>query len=279
MPTFSTPAPITLRFRLASGEIEISASDRQDTEVEVRPSNPNRSEDVEAAANTRVDQRDGTILIEAPEDHRSHRSPSLDIRVALPRGSHLRGSVASADVRASGQLGDVEINSASGDVQIEDAGQVTLQSASGDLFVRRADGDAKVQSASGDIALPTVGGSAQVSTASGDVELGEVAGDVRLQAASGDLQLRSADGSVEVKTASGDVNVGSVRQGEVSADAASGDIQIGVAAGTAAWLDVSSLSGDVRSALDQSDEPDAAERTVAIRARTLSGDISVVRAR
>ncbi len=278
MPTFTTPDPITLRFKLSSGEIRIQASARTETEVEVLPSDSSRSADVEAARETVVEHRDGTVVIEAPEN-RSGRSASVDVRVALPEGSHLRGTVASADLTADGRYGDVEVTSASGDLRVDQTASLTITTASGDVYVHGVERDAKLQTASGDISVPRVGGRAQVATASGDVNLGDVGGDVRLQAASGDLLVEKAGGSVDTKTASGDVRIGSVHHGEVSADAASGDIQIGVAAGTAAWLDVSSMSGDVHSALDQTGEPAGNDSTVSVRARTLSGDISIVRAR
>ena len=69
MPTFTTPDPITLRFKLSSGEIRIQASARTETEVEVLPSDSSRSADVEAARETVVEHRDGTVVIEAPETH------------------------------------------------------------------------------------------------------------------------------------------------------------------------------------------------------------------
>jgi hypothetical protein len=278
MPTFPTPEPITLRLKVSSGDVRINAAARTETEVEVRPSNPSSSADVETAQHTVVEHRDGVVVIEAPDERGFGRKGSIDVRVDLPEGSAVRGSVASADFGADGRLGAVEVNSASGDVRIDQAGDLTIQTASGDVFCRQSDGDAKVQTASGDLRIATVAGRAQVSTASGDASVDEVGGDLRLQAASGDLQVGAVAGSVEAKTASGDVRIGSVRQGEVSADAASGDIQVGIAAGTAAWLDLSSLSGDVNSALDQADDPGDSELTVSVRARTLSGDISIVRA-
>ncbi|HZC26898.1 MAG TPA: DUF4097 family beta strand repeat-containing protein [Actinopolymorphaceae bacterium] len=281
MPTFQTPEPVTLRVRLSSGDLHVTASARTDTEVEVRPGNERRSEDVEAAQNTLVEHRNGTIVIEMPDGGRRSfgRSPSIDVRVGLPEGSHLRGAVASADVTVDGRAGDVEITSASGDVRLDRTADLVVQTASGDFFGREVDGDAKAQTASGDISLLKVAGEARLSTASGDAELNEAGGDVRLQSASGDLHLGRAGGSVEVKTASGDVRVDVIHQGEFTGESASGDIHVGIAAGTAAWLDVSSLSGDVRSALDQSGEPGGDEQRVSVRARTLSGDITVARAR
>jgi hypothetical protein len=40
MPTFDTPAPISVSVDIGAGNIEIIASDRADTVVEVRPANP-----------------------------------------------------------------------------------------------------------------------------------------------------------------------------------------------------------------------------------------------
>ena len=40
MPTFDTPEPITVTLELGVGDVRITASDRADTVVEVRPSDP-----------------------------------------------------------------------------------------------------------------------------------------------------------------------------------------------------------------------------------------------
>ncbi|MGW5365788.1 DUF4097 family beta strand repeat-containing protein [Actinopolymorpha pittospori] len=278
MPTFATPEPTTLRLRLRSGDVLIEASDRDSTEVEVRPSNPNRSADITAVEETLVEQHDGVIVVETRDYDRSRSNGSVYVRVALPAGSDIDGNKASADLRATGRLGDVNLNTASGDVQLEHVGALTIQSASGDIRCQLVDGDAKAQSASGDITLPEVHGSVHLSSASGDIDLGQVEGDVRMQTASGDGTVRAVGGSVEVKTASGDMTISSFHRGQASVDAASGDITIGVARGVSAWLDVSSLSGSVRSSLEESDGPADSEDTVEIRARTLSGDISITRA-
>ncbi|MGW0232147.1 DUF4097 family beta strand repeat-containing protein [Actinopolymorpha singaporensis] len=282
MPTFATPEPVTLRLRVQSGDILVEASDRADTEVEVRPYNSNKQADTEAAQQTLVEQRDGSIVVEAPDGKefgRFGRSGSIYVRVALPTGSHLRGTKASADLRAVGRLGDVDLNTASGDVELQEVDKLEVQTASGDVTCRLVGGSAKVQSASGDITLGEVGGDLQVASASGDLDLGPVGGDVRVQTASGDTTVAVAGGSVEARSASGDVSLPSVRSGQVSVETASGDVTVGIAAGVAAWLDVSSLSGDVHSDLDDAGEPGEGDESVELRARTLSGDVSIVRAR
>jgi hypothetical protein len=54
MPTFDTPQPISVTVELGVGDLRIVASDRTDTMVEVRPSDPAKKADVTAAEQTRV---------------------------------------------------------------------------------------------------------------------------------------------------------------------------------------------------------------------------------
>lgn len=280
MPTFATPEPIDLRVKIGAGSVLIEASERADTEAEVEPMNPNRSEDVELAERTSLDFSDGRLVIETPDADRKWfgRNGEVRVRVAMPEGSSVRANTASGDLRGTGRFGDTELNTASGDLTVEHVASLRANCASGDITCRTVDGDARINSASGSIAVDQVAGEAQASTASGDVRLGEVDGDVRLNSASGDATVDVAHGSVTGKTASGDLRIGRVEQGRVSANGASGDVYVGVAPGTAAWLDVTSMSGDVNSRLDQTDQPADGEPTVEIRVRTLSGDVVIARA-
>jgi hypothetical protein len=54
MPTFDTPEPISVSLEIGVGDIQIAASDRADTVVEVRPTDPRKAADVQAAEQTRV---------------------------------------------------------------------------------------------------------------------------------------------------------------------------------------------------------------------------------
>ena len=55
MPTFDTPEPISVTLEVGVGDIRIVASDRTDTIVDVRPSDPAKKSDVTAAEQTRVE--------------------------------------------------------------------------------------------------------------------------------------------------------------------------------------------------------------------------------
>jgi DUF4097 and DUF4098 domain-containing protein YvlB len=283
MTTFTTPGPAALTVRFAAGRLVVNAVDGDGsaatTTVDVRPANPDSTTDVEHAAATLVEQRGDTIEVIAPSTKGWFgRSPRLDIRAAVPSHSRVDADVKSADVELLGQFGRVSITTASGDMSVGHAAELSARTASGDLACRSVGGDATVTTASGDARLDAVAGSAQVSTASGDVAVGRVDGDARVRTASGDVGLNHTGGSVSARTASGDVRVASVRSGTVQIDSASGDVEIGVATGTAAWLDVQSLSGSVSSDLDAADAPGDDAATVSIHAHTLSGDVHVRRA-
>ncbi len=83
-----------------------------------------------------------------------------------------------------------------------------------------------------------------------------------------DLQASSGSGDIAVPATTGSVGLRS----------ASGSLTVGVADNLPAWLDLNSVSGDIRIALDSTGEPAAGQPYVSVRARTASGDIAVYRA-
>ncbi len=279
MKTFTTPSPVALTVRFAGGSLQVLAESRDTTTVDVAPANASNAADVEHAAVTTVEQRGNEIVVIAPDTKRWFgRTPKLDVKVAMPIDSCATVFAESADVRLRGKLGDTDVNTASGDIQFEHVGSLTASSASGDVRGDAVTRDAKIKSASGDVRVDGIGGTADATTASGDLLLPAVGGDAHVRTASGDASLGVVRGSVSAKTASGDIRIESVQEGTVQVDSASGDVWVGIAHGTAAWLEVQSLSGDVTSELEGTDAPDDDAPTVTIRARTLSGDVAIRRA-
>ena len=138
----------------------------------------------------------------------------------------------------------------------------------------------KAQTASGDVRLDEVSGELSVQTASGDVEIDRAGGSVSVQAVSGDVHVREAAGAVSVTNVSGDVSLEAVTAGRVSVQSVSGDVEVGVRRGSRLHVDAATLSGDTRSELELGDEPasDDDGPLVELRVKTVSGDVSVVRA-
>ncbi|SPM43569.1 Uncharacterized conserved protein YvlB, contains DUF4097 and DUF4098 domains [Mycobacterium numidiamassiliense] len=262
MPTYDTPTPISVRIEAGGGSIRLTATDRADTVVEVRPQDESRSADVWAAEHTRVDFHDGKLaVLGAKRNLPLLGGGAIDVEIALPSRSRLHASLASADLRANGDFADVRISSASGHVELDSVtGKIKATNASGTFVVR------------------TVEGFASIGTASGDVTIGDCDGDLKFKSASGSLSVAWLRGYAKSRTASGSVNVAAAVRGGVSAHTSSGDVAVGIVEGTAVRMDISTGSGVVTSSLQPSDGPQHGDETFALQVRSGSGDVSLYRA-
>ncbi|MER6942982.1 DUF4097 family beta strand repeat-containing protein [Nonomuraea sp. NPDC000554] len=279
MPAFDTPEPIDVTIDLAVGDVRVYASDRADTVVDVRPSDPSSDADVRAAEQTRVEYSHGRLLVKGPRKRDWSLfgwGGSVDVTVELPSGSGLDAK-STGGFRSDGRLGDCRLTTASGDIWLDETGKLRLDTASGDISVSGTSGQAEVTTANGEIRMGRIDGRAVLRTANGDITLGEVTGDLRLNTSSGDITVDRALAGVDARTAYGSVRIGEVVRGSVSLQTAYGELELGVREGTAAWLDVRTLSGTVRSSLNPSDGPAPSDETVEVHARTAYGDIVIRR--
>jgi DUF4097 and DUF4098 domain-containing protein YvlB len=281
MPTFDTPEPISVTVEFGVGDLQIVASDRTDTIVEVRPSDPAKKADVTAAEQTRVEYAGGRLLIKAPKNWRQYTprgsGESVDVQVELPAGSQLRGETGVAALRCRGRLGECRFKTGIGDIQLDQAGAVQLRTGVGDITVERAGGDAELTTGSGSLRIDGIDGTAVVKNSNGDTWIGRVTGDLRVNAANGRISVDQASATVAAKSANGDVRLGEVAHGAVLAQTAFGKVEIGIRDGVAAWLDLNTRYGTVRNDLDTADRPGAGEDAVEVRARTSFGDITIHR--
>jgi hypothetical protein len=281
MPTFDTPEPISVTVEFGVGDLRIVASDRTDTMVEVRPSDPAKKADVTAAEQTRVEYAGGRLLIKAPKNWRRYTprggGESVDVQVELPAGSQLRGETGVAALRCRGRLGECRYKTGVGDIQLDQAGAVQLRTGVGDITVERAGGDAELTTGSGSLRIDGIGGTAVVKNSNGDTWIGRVTGDLRVNAANGRISVDQAGGTVAARSANGDIRLGEVAHGAVLAQTAFGKVAIGIRDGVAAWLDLNTRYGTVRNDLDTADRPGAGEEVVEVRARTAFGDITIHR--
>lgn len=279
MPRFDTPAPIAAIIDIGSGHLRINASDRTDTVVDVRPTNPSSDADVRLADQCRVELTNGELSVKVPKKKNLRallgRPPSIDVTVDLPSGSRVEASLW-ADVRSTGRLGEVSIDTALA-VRLDETGRLKVRTQAGDVSVARAAGPADVSTSAGKIRIGAVDGPVVATTAHGDITLGEVTGDARLKTSSGDIEVERALAGVEAKTAYGAVRVGEVVRGSIELKTGFGELAVGIREGTAAWLDVASGYGSVRSDLEASDRPGESDETVEVRAHTAFGDIVIRR--
>ncbi|HEX7835246.1 MAG TPA: DUF4097 family beta strand repeat-containing protein, partial [Pseudolysinimonas sp.] len=120
---------------------------------------------------------------------------------------------------------------------------------------------------------------ATLKSSHGNIQIAESGGDLEAKLSYGDLEIAKALGSVTAKTAYGSIQLGEVSSGSIGVESGYGKVTIGVRPGVPAWLDLSSKDGRVRNELDSDRAPDAGDQTVAVRARTQYGDITIQHAK
>ncbi|MGE5690475.1 MAG: DUF4097 family beta strand repeat-containing protein [Pseudomonadota bacterium] len=256
---FPTPSWIVVDLKIPAGTVELEAVETIETEVEVEALNAPARERLDKLV---VSLEGDHLRVEAPEKNTwVDRTPEYAVRVRCPLGSKVKLRSASTDLAARGRLGSLEVKTASGDVAAEDV-----------------DGPVRVDSASGDVRVRSAGADVELRTASGDLEVARAHGRVKAQSVSGDVEVGEAAAAVEVQTVSGDLRVERVDLGPLSVNAVSGDVDVAIAPGAAVWLDLRSLSGEMRSELDAGEAPGDGEHVVEVRGKTVSGDVRIRRA-
>ncbi|WP_150461890.1 DUF4097 family beta strand repeat-containing protein [Nesterenkonia ebinurensis] len=300
--TFDASGPQYLDAQLRSSSLNIATSPDDQITVKVT-----LAKGVHINADPQdviVEYSAGTLRIEVPEteggglkfgpiqigNFTSHR---YTIDVQLPESSSMKARTGSGSVTAAGLLDQVTATCGSGRIAVERAREISAKAGSGAITVDRAEkleatagsgaisvstvGEARLTAGSGSIRVSAAEGRTELKTGSGAIRLGRVA-DTSAFAGSGDIEIGQLSGRLTCKTGSGDVSVQRAISGIVEATAASGDIEVGIPAGTAVLQDCSTVSGRLSSALENAEGPGEAEHRLELRARTISGDVSVHRA-
>lgn len=110
-------------------------------------------------------------------------------------------------------------------IQVPDTYRLELNTAGGDVLVRRVGSEVNARTSGGNIGFRDVGGSAVASTSGGHIHIERVAGSINARTSGGDILLSGATSGVEARTSGGDVRVTQV-QGEVVARTSGGDIAV-----------------------------------------------------
>jgi DUF4097 and DUF4098 domain-containing protein YvlB len=264
--TFETTGPLSLDIRVASGEVLIEPGLEGRTEVELIGHDDASRQAVEEARVELVDNGHRVVIDVSPRNTSFFNfvlgRGGVTCRVRCPERASADVRTKSADVQGRGRFTSVEVQTASGDVSFDEVEQgASAKTASGDIRFDRVGGGISAQSASGDVQVGVIGEGGAIHTVSGDAFVGE------------------AGASLAVNTVSGDIRVDAVQQGNVTLGAVSGDIVVGVRRGSRLWVDAQSISGETESELELAGTPIADEGPlVELRAKTVSGDIRVVRA-
>jgi DUF4097 and DUF4098 domain-containing protein YvlB len=285
---FNTLSPIAVALDLYVADVRFAASDRADTIVEIKPSDPDKAADINAAENTRVEYNDATrtlsIVSRKPLNRfvsfSSKRPDSIDIVIQLPTDSDVHGEAELGDFQSDGVLGTVELKTNLGAVRLAETGALNVRSGVGQITVEGVTGSVEVHSSSSDVRIGAVDGTADVSTSNGTVRLGVVRGPASIKAANGSVSVDRALSDVTAASSNGEVRIGEVIRGKVSATSKNGGVEVGVREGSAAWLDLNTSVGRVYNELASSSAPEAGEPVdkVEVHASTSLGDVTIRRA-
>jgi Toastrack DUF4097 len=270
MHVFETPGSVSLQIKLPSGRVVVTTADQPRTTVEVVPLG-RRGQDAVEEIEVTMDERQGRHFVRIEQRDKFRWGPiqiswggDFECRIACPAGTDLDLSGGSTDLRVEGELGEVSVRTASGDIKLA-----------------TARGDVQVKTASGDVVVGALPASASIATVSGDLSVERVEASLNGRSVSGDVTVGTVAGELGFSTTSGDVEVKTVESGDVRLQTVSGDVRIGVARGTRVWIDAASVSGDLGSELGIEDQHPAAggdESVVPLHVKTVSGDVSIVRA-
>lgn len=266
---FSTPDPIELYVEIGRGSIHVTAADITDTDIEVT------GRDADKVV---VEQSGDRIAVVAPRHRTGFLRPDADLDVVarIPQGSDVALRGGSADIEVSGPVGGGHVKSGSGTVSLTSLSQASkIDSGTGDVHVEETHGELRIKSGTGDISIGRSTASVAISTGSGDVALGSSEGDVVIKTGSGDLNVRESHSDLSFATGSGDLSIDTSRRGRVSVNGATTDIRIGIPAGTPVWTDLLTVTGAIHSTLETAGEPEAGADHVELRAKTVSGTITL----
>ena len=265
--TFALTGPINLSVRLGRGSLIVRTIDDPATATVDLAPNPG-AEDL--AGQFTVELLGPTLTVVAPPRQggladivsrwRQRSRDGVAVTVTVPSATALKIETSDAPITVIGRCGGADIAGWRG---------ITIDHVDGDLLLRyggagsrveRVSGSVTVRSGSGEARFGIIEGSLQRASGSGLLDVGEVHGTVRSRSGSGSSRLAAVYGDVDL--ASG-----------------SGAMSIGLPAGTAAHIDATTGSGQVRSDLRIEDWPGPAlKKSITVRARTGGGDIRLFRA-
>ncbi len=267
---FETHSPVNLVVEISKGNVNVRCTETSESTVVVEGKH---------ADDVIVEQHGDSITVTEPGRGRIFGDNALQVEVTVPEGSNPAVRTGSADVQVEGRTGHAQLRSGSGDLTVESVdGHLLVETGSGEIRVDAVRGNLKIKSGSGDVEIGEAGGNSAISTGSGDVSVETTRASTVVKTGSGDLSVVQAHGDTSFSTGSGDVSVDHVHRGKITVKGASGDVSIGVRAGVPVWTDITTVSGTISSDLQGAGQPEEGQDHIEVRAKTVSGDISLTEA-
>lgn len=154
MQKFDTPSPVFVTMDIPAGTVQLIATDRADTAVQVLPADASKKRDVKAAAQTEIGYQDGVLRIASPEGNRVLGSTgALRVTIELPTGSRIQGKAGAAELRTTGRLGNVTFEGGYRTISLDEAASADLKAHMGDITITHLAGPAQIRNGKGDITI------------------------------------------------------------------------------------------------------------------------------
>jgi DUF4097 and DUF4098 domain-containing protein YvlB len=278
--TFQTPTAPKLRIDVPRGKIAVTASETGETEISLYA--PRGDVDALAwIAEAEVAEIGGEIVVRNPTRRwfgLIHCGP-IEAVIKTPTGAAATLSMGAGKVETTGKLGALTATTGAGNVVIQACGDARLRTGSGNVELEDAAGGVDAKTGAGEVSIRKAAGDVRITTGAGNARLGEITGAAHVTTGHGNIEIFHAGGeTAEAFTASGNIEVARADRGRVRAKTVSGRVSVGVPEGVAALLDVSTMSGRVRSDLAASGPPAEGEPRVELVLSTVSGNVNVARA-
>ncbi|OWY59993.1 hypothetical protein B7486_71590, partial [cyanobacterium TDX16] len=168
------------------GDVRLTASDRTDTDVVVRPRDPSKGGDVRLAEQTLVECAGGRLLVKTPKSWKRFTPfgghEAVEVVIDLPTGSTATVETEMGDVTTDGELGACRVTSGMGSVRIDQTEGLQARSGFGDVVVDRVVGDAQIKTGSGDLRIGTIEGAGTITNSNGNTTVDDVTGELQVKA-------------------------------------------------------------------------------------------------
>jgi hypothetical protein len=275
---FATPAPIRLKVEIPAGRITVTAEATGETHITLTAVNGSATAR-QLIADAEIAQNGDEVVVRIPKSavRLWGTRAAVDAEIHLPFESAATVGTGSGAIESFGRLGLVRASSGSGAIRLDECAEAHAHTGSGEIAVKGASGSVDAKTGSGHVTLGKIGADARIATGSGHAEIVAVGGDARIHSASGHIEIGQSGDSLNAYAASGSIRIHRADHGHVTARTISGGVRVGVPNGTAALLDISTMSGRVNSELEPGAAPGEGERQVELILSTLSGNVTVAR--
>jgi Putative adhesin len=273
MARFATPGPIAATVQVAGAQVRVTASDRTDTVVLVKPINEANSSDIKVASKTKIDFACGRLSVKTTVP--GNKNGSVAITIDLPAGSSLVAYLAHSSVHADGPLSQCELHMASGRARLDRIDALQANIAAGEAAVGLVAGRADIDGRAFRLRIGQVKGTVRLTSSAGQLWIGHASADVVFSSGSGGFDIDRADGSVTAEIGDGAIRIGRLTRGHAELMNRSGNIEIGISEGTVARVEASSERGCVRNSVPSQESPGTPEHKATVHARTRYSDIII----